>query len=96
MSLRLFLALFGVLVMDFVWGFLSLCLLFLASLQLDYVSLLSLFCLSNCFLWLSDVFVSLWGFVFCHFVGALCILWLFSVSWCGFNYVYAVMFVSLW
>lgn len=38
------------------------CLLFLASLQLDYMSLLSLFCLSNCFLWLSDVFVSLWGF----------------------------------
>lgn len=61
MSLRLFLPLFGVLVVDFVCFF---CLLFLASLQLDYVSLLSLFCLSNCFLWLSDVFVSLWGFFF--------------------------------
>lgn len=59
MSLRLFLPLFGVLVVDFVCFFVS-CFLPLCSWIICLCC--HFFCLSNCFLWLSDVFVSLWGF----------------------------------
>lgn len=92
MSLRLFLPLSGVLVVDFVCFFVS-CFLPLCSwiicLCCHFFVLVTAFCGSL-------MFLSLCGDFFCHFVGALCILWLFSVSWYGFNYVYAIMFVSLW